>query len=76
MAFVHGHIRYFLQEEKLVLRSILSEGRYFRGIVTFGTLRYIFLYFLRASKNILFSWYENAACQVTVKLYSICYFYV
>ena len=25
------HIRYFLQKEKLVLRSLLSEGRYFQG---------------------------------------------
>ena len=59
------HISYFLQKGKLVLRSLLSEGRYFggggwqlsgfantcdnvsllsevryfRGVVTFGTLR-------------------------------------
>ena len=25
------HTHYFLQREKLVLRSLLSEGRYFRG---------------------------------------------
>ena len=53
------HISYFLKKGKLVLRSLLSEGRYFgggfantcdilsllsevryfRGVVTFGTLR-------------------------------------
>ena len=35
MAFVNDedvyHIRYFLQKGKYVLRSLLSEGRYFRG---------------------------------------------
>ena len=30
------HIRYFLQKGELASRSLLSEGRYFRGVDAFG----------------------------------------
>ena len=50
MAFVQDiyHIRYFLLKGKLVLRSLLSEVRYFRGDHYFGDLlRPIYTYFWR-----------------------------
>ena len=33
------NLRYFWEKGKLLLKSLLSEGRYFRGVVTFG-IRY------------------------------------